>query len=67
MKTVYALKNKAKMRFGLFSTTEAQLNDRIEKAYWLQRGMETKGSDYPLSKFMEGSVKVKLKIEEIEE
>ena len=63
---MYALKTKGKLQFTLFAATEKALDDRINNAYRLQKGMRARGSNYGMSDFMEGKAKVKLTIESIE-
>tara|TARA_R110000850_G_scaffold159239_1_gene283535 strand:- start:154 stop:348 length:195 start_codon:yes stop_codon:yes gene_type:complete len=63
---MYALKNKEKMVLSFFSATEEQLSEKIKRAYWLQRGMQPKGSDYPMSKFMEDKLRVSVTVKILE-
>lgn len=64
--TKYAIKRKDKFMLMQVSNSEKQLNEKIEQAYWLARGIQPKGSNYTKEDFMEDVEKVKVTFEVIE-
>jgi hypothetical protein len=62
---VFALKDNLRFSFSCVSVSEDDLEKKIVRAYWNWRGVQNKGSDLPLSVFLEDKTKVKITIDKI--
>ena len=60
---MYALKIKGKMIFACFAKTEMMLDEKIKQHFYGWYGMQERGSDPTMEKFMETRERVKLIIE----
>ena len=60
---MYALKIKGKMIFNCLAKTEMMLNAKIKQHFYDWYGMQEKGSEPTMEKFMETRERVKLIIE----
>ena len=62
---MYALKIKGKMTLSHISVTEEELNEKVNKSFWLWRGMQEKGSDKKIDDFMERYDRVQVTIDKL--
>lgn len=60
--SIYCLRKKRTLRFSCVSKTEEELDAKIKDAYLSWYGIQPKGSNTTMGKFMETREKVKLDI-----
>ncbi|WP_415912444.1 hypothetical protein [Neptuniibacter sp. QD37_11] len=60
---IYALKLKGKFQFDILAKSEAELEKKIKSYYLSWTGMQAKGGDTSMEKFMSIREKVKIHME----
>lgn len=64
-RVVYAVKGKGKYFLLHISKNENELDEKIQNAYWMARGLQPSGNNYKVEDFMKDMEKVKVTIEKL--